>query len=63
MKFTKKDRVILIIDRVLLVIGMLSFLWVQTLQRDFRILVIGLICCLGLFFTSRYMLVNFKDTE
>lgn len=61
--FTTKDRVVLIFDRILLGIACASFLWVNAVQKDFRWLLLGIICLLGIFFTSRYMLSHFKVTD
>jgi hypothetical protein len=61
--FSTKDRVIVILDRILMGIACASFLWVNAVQRDFRWLMLGIICLLGIFFTSRYMLSHFKVTD
>ena len=60
--FNSFDRFILILDRVLVLLACMFFLWVQAVKGDFIPLCLGIGCLVGFFFTSRYMLRNFKET-
>jgi hypothetical protein len=61
--FNSFDRFILILDRVLVLLACVFFLWVQAVKTDFLALCLGISCLVGFFFTSRYMMKNFKETE
>lgn len=60
--FNSFDRFIIILDRVLVLLACMFFLWVQAVKGDFIPLCLGIGCLVGFFFTSRYMLRNFKET-
>lgn len=59
--FSSFDRFILILDRILVILACLFFLWVQAVKDDFMPLCLGILCLVGFFFTSKYMLNHFKE--
>ena len=62
-QITSLDRFVLYLDRTLVFLAVVLFLWVQSVHGDFVPLILGIACMVGWVFTSRHLLGVFKKPE
>lgn len=60
---TGLDRFMFYLDRALVVLACMLFLWVQTVKGDFIPLLLAVCCMVGWVFCTRYLHGIFKKVE